>query len=103
MQKAAAYPEVYTVEEFAQVFKLSTEAVRSLIRQGEIAAIRIGKQYCIPQPVIDRYFAQALPPEDRGFGMWQKKPVSSLTYVNKLRDRDTRNPEAFLAELTEDT
>ena len=103
MQKATAYPEVYTVEEFAQVFKLSAEAVRSLIRQGEIAAIRIGKQYRIPQPVIDRYFAQALPPEDRGFGMWKKKSVSSLTYVNKLRDRDTRSPEAFLAELTEDT
>lgn len=102
MQKTASYPEVYTVEEFAQVFKLSAEAVRSLIRHGEIAAIRIGKQYRIPQPVIDRYFAQALPPQERGFGMWKEKPVASLSYVNKRRDRDTRSPEAFLADLTED-
>ena len=66
MQKSLPYPEVYTVEEFAQMFKLSAEVVRNLIRRGEIAAIRIGKQYRIPQPVVDRYFAQALPPQERG-------------------------------------
>jgi excisionase family DNA binding protein len=63
MQQPASYPEVYTVEEFAKIFKLSPEAVRNLIRQGEILAIRIGKQYRIPQNVVDRYFAQALSPE----------------------------------------
>ena len=47
MQQRASYPEVYTVEEFAKVFKLSPEAVRTLIRKGEIPAIRIGKQYRI--------------------------------------------------------
>ena len=100
MQKSIPYPEVYTVEEFAQMFKLSAEVVRNLIRRGEIAAIRIGKQYRIPQPVVDRYFAQALPPQERGFGMWKEKPVSSLSYVNRLRERDSRSPEAFLADLT---
>ena len=102
MQKQVASPEVYTVEEFAQLFKLSPEAVRNLIRQGEVAAIRIGKQYRILQPVIDRYFAQASLPEERGFGMWQKKPVNSLRHVNNLRERETRSPEAFLAELAEE-
>lgn len=102
MQKSIPYPEVYTVEEFAQMFKLSAEVVRNLIRRGEIAAIRIGKQYRIPQPVVDRYFAQALPPQERGFGMWKEKPVSSLSYVNRLRERDSRSPEAFLADLTQD-
>jgi excisionase family DNA binding protein len=91
-----------TLEEFAQVFKLSPEAVRNLIRQGEVGAIRIGKQYRIPQSVIDRYFAQALPPEERGFGMWQQKRVDSLRYVNTRRDRDTHRPEVFLADLAED-
>ena len=28
------YPKVYTVEEFAQIFKVSPEAVRNLIRRG---------------------------------------------------------------------
>ncbi len=102
MRKALAYPKVYTVEEFAKVFKLSPEAVRSLVRKGEIPAIRIGKQYRIPQDVVDHFFAQAVPPEERGFGMWRQKPVASLTYVNKLRERDRRTPEAFLKDMAED-
>lgn len=99
MEKAVKYPDVYTVEEFGRIFKLSPEAVRTLIRKGEIPAIRIGKQYRIPQDVVDRYFAQALPPEERGFGMWRRRPVGSLEYVNKLRSRDRRTPEAFLKDM----
>ena len=34
--------------------------------------------------------------------MWKEKPVSSSSYVNRLRERDTRSPEAFLADLKED-
>lgn len=101
-QAAADYPEVYTVEEFAKLFKLSPEAVRTLIRNGEIPAIRIGKQYRIPQDVVDRYFAQALPPEERGFGMWKRRPVASLAYVNKSRAQDRRTPEQFLRDIAED-
>ncbi len=102
MHKAVAYPSVYSVEEFARIFKLSPEAVRNLIRQGEIPAMRIGKQFRITQDVVDRYFAQALTPEERGFGMWKHKPVASLAYVNKLRERDRRAPEDFLKDLDED-
>lgn len=102
MQQQASYPEVYTVEEFAKVFKLSPEAVRTFIRKGEIPAIRIGNQYRIPQDVVDHYFSQALPPEERGFGMWRRNPVASLTYVNKFRDKDRRTPEAFLQNMAED-
>lgn len=102
MKEAVAYSEVYTVEEFAKIFKLSPEAIRALIRKGEIPSIRIGKQYRIPQDVVDRYFAQALPPEERGFGMWKQKPVPSLTYVNRLRARDRRTREVFLKEMAKD-
>ena len=99
MQTPATYPTVYAVEEFAKIFKLSPEAVRNLIRKQEIAAIRIGKQYRIPQQIVDRYFAQATSPKERGFGMWKQKPVESLSFVNKLRDRDYRTPEAFLKDM----
>lgn len=101
MRKPVTYPDVYTVEEFAKIFKLSPEAVRNLIRKQEIAAIRIGKQYRIPQEIIDRYFAQATSPEERGFEMWKQKPVESLAFVNTLRDRDRRTPEAFLKDMVE--
>lgn len=101
MQLPVTYPTVYTVEEFAKIFKLSPEAVRNLIRKHEIAAIRIGKQYRIPQQIVDCYFAQATSPKERGFGMWKQKPVESLTFVNTLRDRDRRTPEAFLKDMVE--
>lgn len=99
MTKPGVYPVVYTVEEFARFFKLSAEAVRNLIRRGEIPAIRIGKQYRISEAVVDLYFARALPPEERGFAMWKRKPVASLAYVNRLRDQDRRAPEVFLKDM----
>jgi excisionase family DNA binding protein len=102
MKKAALHSEVYTVEEFAKIFKLSLAAVRTLIRNGEISAIRIGKEYRIPQIVVDRYFAQALTPEERGFGMWKQNRIPALTYVNKLRTRNRRTPETFLKDMLED-
>jgi len=102
MKNAVVYSEVYTVEEFAKIFKLSPEAVRNLIRSGEISAIRIGKQYRIPQIVIDRYFAQALSPEERGFGMWKRNRIPSLTYVNKLRARARCAPDVFLKDMAKD-
>ncbi|MBI5167003.1 MAG: helix-turn-helix domain-containing protein [candidate division NC10 bacterium] len=100
MAKVTNYPEIYTVEEFAKIFKLSPEAVRSLIRKGDIPAIRIGKQYRIPQNVVDRYFAQAASPEELGFGMWKDRPVNSLEYINKVRNKDNRTPQEFLQEMS---
>lgn len=78
------------------------QAVRTLIRKGEIPAIRIGRQYRIAQDVVDRYFSQAVSPEERGFGMWKQRPIPSLPYVNKQRDRDRRTPEAFLKDMAKD-
>ena len=99
---SALYPDVYTVEEFAKIFKLLPEAVRTLIRNGEISAIRLGKQYRIPRIVVDRYFAQALSPEERGFGMWRRNRIPSLTYVDRLRTRDRRTPDVFLKDMAKD-
>jgi excisionase family DNA binding protein len=102
MRNAGTVCHVYTVEEFAKMFRLSPEAVRGLIHKGEIPAIRIGRQYRIPQGVVDRYFAQATSPEERGFEMWAQKPVASLAYVNKLRDQDRRTADEFLKDMAED-
>ncbi len=66
---AATYSAVYTMEEFANIFKLSRQSLRSLIRTGEIPAIRIGKQHRIPQIVVDHYFALATSPQERVFDM----------------------------------
>ena len=101
-KKPPSYSTVYTVEEFAKIFKFSRQSVKTLIRTGEIPAIRIGNQHRIPQTVVDHYFAQASSPQERGFGMWKKNRVPSLTYVNKLRDQDRRGAATFLKDITED-
>ena len=99
MDEAIKYPEVYTVGEFAKIFKVSAEAIRNLIRKGEIPAIKIGKQYRIPKTVVEHYFAQGATPEELGFGIWKEKPIDSLKYVNDLRDKDKRTPEEFLKDM----
>lgn len=81
-KKRAPYSAVYTIEEFAKIFKISRQSVRTLIQTGEIPAIRIGKQHRIPQTVVEHYFAQATSPQERGFGMWKKNRVPSLTLVS---------------------
>ncbi|MFH0801099.1 MAG: helix-turn-helix domain-containing protein [bacterium] len=90
---AAEYEEVFTVSEFARLFKLSASAVRTLIRQRQINAIKIGGSYRIPRQIVDNFFSQAnLKYEDvleESFGMWEdrKDIPDGVEYVRKLRDK----------------
>ena len=52
--------------------------------------------------MVDRYFAHALSPEERGFGMWKRNRIPSLTYIDRLRARDRRAPEVLLKDVAED-
>jgi excisionase family DNA binding protein len=101
-KKTVTNQEVYTVVEFAKIFKISAARVRRLIRKGEIPAIRIGNQERIPQAVVDHFFAQATTPQQRGFGMWRKTRIPSLAYVNKLRKQDGRSASDFLKDIAQD-
>ena len=98
-KKTVTDQEVYTVAEFAKIFKISGHRVRILIRKGAILAIRIGNQRRIPQAVVDHFFAQATTPHQRGFGMWRKTPLPSLACVNKLRDQDQRGAADFFKDI----
>jgi excisionase family DNA binding protein len=101
-KKTVTNQEVYTVAEFAKIFKISGDRVRTLIRKGDIPAIRIGNQQRIPQAVVDHFFAQATTPHQRGFGMWRKSRRPSVAYVNKLRDQDQRAAADFLKAIAGD-
>lgn len=52
----AAEVEVYyvTPEEYAKIMRLSTRTVYELLRKGEIQALKIGRQWRIPQERIKR-------------------------------------------------
>jgi excisionase family DNA binding protein len=101
-KKTVMNQEVYTVAEFAKIFKISGDRGRTLIRKGDIPAIRIGNQQRIPQAVVNHFFAQATTPHQRGFGMWRKTRLPSITYINNLRAHDYRTIDAFLKDMAED-
>lgn len=89
--KEKSYEEVYTVEEVAGIFKLSRGSVRNLIKKGEIPAIKIGKQYRIPESIINKFYFQTYKiaePEKSGYGMLKNIdiPGDGLEYVSKVRN-----------------
>lgn len=84
-----SYESLFTIREVAAIFKLSPAAVRHLIQNGELEAIRIGKQFRVPQSVVDRYFSPF--PSSRplpGFGLFKgKKMPKGITFENKIRQK----------------
>lgn len=50
------YPPLFTPEEVARIFKVSDDAVRQMIRKGQLPAIKFGRQYRVPKYEIDRLF-----------------------------------------------
>ncbi|MBI5030218.1 MAG: helix-turn-helix domain-containing protein [Chloroflexi bacterium] len=103
MVTRSVYETVYNVNEVARIFRLTPRTVRSLIRSGELPAIRLGREYRIPKPIIDAFFDNPLKsnfsPEDLGFGMRKPGKVDSVTQVNRIRDRNKKTLKQTVAEL----
>lgn len=49
---------VYTPEEIANLLKISVPTVRRLIREGELEAVPVGKQYRITQEALDKFLSR---------------------------------------------
>lgn len=96
------YEPLFTIREVATIFKLSPAAVRHLIKNGELQAIRIGKQFRIPQSIIDSYFTPFQSPESPyGFGLLKgKKFPRGVVFENKARRvRKPQSLEKLVKEL----
>lgn len=96
--------EVYTVEEVATIFRLPAAAIRRLIRQGELPAIRLGRTYRVPRHVVDQFIdvpAVSYGLEDLGFGMWRNHTAleDAVDYVNTHRAADKRTLRELIADL----
>lgn len=50
-------PELMTVTEVAQVLRMSSQAIRDMLKRGEINAVRVGRQYRIPRSEVERITA----------------------------------------------
>ena len=103
MATRSVYDAVYSVSEVARIFRLTPRAVRALIRGGELPAIRLGRHYRVPKPIIDAFFANPLKsnftPEEVGFGTRKRDKVDSVAQVNRMRERNKKTLKATLAEL----
>lgn len=49
----AASPDLFTVEQMAEMLDLSTNTVRSLCRNGQIPAVHIGRRWYVPRAKLD--------------------------------------------------
>lgn len=103
MATRSPYDSVYDVNEVARIFRLTPRAIRTLIHDGELPAIRLGRHYRVPKPIIDAFFAQPLKttfvPEDLGFGVRKRGKADSVTQVNRLRARNRKTLKETIAEL----
>jgi len=95
-----------TVSEVARLLRLSVGAVRNLITKKEIPALRLGKQYRIPQYVIENLLSPLLgeSPEELGFGLWkeQGETEDSVATVNRMRGQEEKKSlEQILRDIRE--
>lgn len=60
--KEKAAPDFLTVSEVSALLRVTPQAVRDMIRRGDLKAIKPGRQFRIPRTEIDRI--TALPETD---------------------------------------
>jgi putative molybdopterin biosynthesis protein len=50
---------VYTLEEVADILKVSVSTVRNLIKRGELKTVRVGVQLRVKKEELDRFLNQS--------------------------------------------
>ena len=51
--------KIYTVKELAKLLRVSTSTIYRYIEEGELPAVKVGKQFRISAKQLDRLFADA--------------------------------------------
>ena len=84
MALIAQYEKTYTAEAVAELLHCSPGGIRSMIRRGDLRAIKIGRRYLIPESAID------------ALGFADIKLFSDIknasAYVRKIRHSEERKP-----------
>ena len=58
MGQSFAKARFLTVQEVAQLLRVSSMTVYRLIKAGDLRAVRVGKSYRLSEDDVDRYLAQ---------------------------------------------
>lgn len=56
-QDPQSRPRFLTVAEVAEMLRVSNMTVYRLVNGSELAAVRVGRSYRIPEDAVDRYLA----------------------------------------------
>lgn len=101
MRSPRVRAKVYTVAQLAQAFAISPRLVRTLIKRGELPALRIGRSYRIPRKVVAEYLARALLSPPRSCSKPRVRAADEHTgYLFPLGP--LQQPEAAMAIRTTD-
>ena len=49
------YPDVVSVEEIQQMLRIGKNAVYTLLKNGEIKSIKVGKRYIVPKKYVAEF------------------------------------------------
>jgi excisionase family DNA binding protein len=98
---------LYTPEEVAKAFKVTSGTIRNLIKKGRLFAYQIGDQYRIPRFAIDQWISPfaGVDWESLGYGLW-KEDVSTqdpVGYVRSLRKSAHRSVKDYLLDLEKES
>lgn len=81
--------EYITIPELAKILGISRIAVFKKVRQGEIKAIRIGRNYAIPRKRLDSLLGKVLGEDDkREIDSALKKTIAEYGETLKLLGKD---------------
>lgn len=81
--------EYISIPELARVLGISRIAVFKKVKQGEIKAIKIGRNYAIAKKYLDSIIGRSLSEEDKkGIDRAVKKTVSEYGQTLKLLGKD---------------
>lgn len=56
---SAASPDLFTVEQMADILGLAQNTVRSLCRNGQIPAVHIGRRWYVPRAKLNEFLGVA--------------------------------------------
>lgn len=81
--------EYISIPQLAKILGLSRIAVFKKVKQGEIKALKIGRNYAIPKKYLDSILGEALSKEDKEeIGQAVKKTVVEYGQTLKLLGRE---------------
>jgi excisionase family DNA binding protein len=55
MTPTKTYSKYFTVEEVAEIMRMSVRNIQKLCNEGKLGSTRTGKSYLIPQESLDEY------------------------------------------------